>query len=123
MEIGGIGGGGSGGGSLTVTDGITPVVNVTTIDFTSGAIVTNGGAGTANVAISAEGSFSVLLPTSGAVNGVNTTFVFSQAPKVIILDNSNIMNKQNIIPDSTVNWTGTTTVVLNQAPNFNIFGF
>lgn len=45
--------GGTGGGTaLTVTDGITPVLNVSTISFTSGATVTSGGAGTANIAIS-----------------------------------------------------------------------
>lgn len=50
------GGSGGGGSPLTVTDGITPVVNVTTIDFTSGAVVTDGGGGTANVAISGAGA-------------------------------------------------------------------
>lgn len=42
----------TGGGSpLTITDGITPVANVTTVNFTSNATVTNGGGGQANVAI------------------------------------------------------------------------
>lgn len=67
-----------------------------------------------------SGSVTVLVPT-GTVNGVNQTFVFSSAPNVIVLDNGNTMNK--VSSDGTVNWTGTTTVVLNQAPNFNIFGF
>ena len=120
MEIGG-GGGGGGGSPLTVTDGITPVVNVTTIDFTSGATVTSGGTGIANVVVTGTGGgFTVLIPT-GTVNGSNTTFVFGSAPQVIILDNGNIMNK--VSKDGTVNWTGSTTVVLTQAPNFNIFGF
>jgi hypothetical protein len=61
----------------------------------------------------------VLVPT-GTVNGSNTTFVFPSAPSLIVLDNGNIMNQTS--SDGTVNWTGTTTVVLNQAPNFNIFG-
>ncbi len=43
------------GAALTVTDGSTTVNPVTTIDFTSGAVVTDGGGGTANVAISASG--------------------------------------------------------------------
>lgn len=71
----------------------------------------------------AGGSFTVLLPTSGVVNGSNTVFVFASAPNVIVLDNANIMNKQNITPDLTNNWTGTTTITLNQAPNFNIYAF
>lgn len=62
----------------------------------------------------------VLIPT-GIVNGINTSFVFSSAPSVIVLDNGNTMNK--VSSDGTVNWTGTTTVVLNQAPSFNIYGF
>lgn len=66
------------------------------------------------------GSFSVLVPT-GTVNGTNRTFVFGTAPQVVILDNGNIMNK--VSSDGTINWTGTTTIVLAQAPNFNIFAF
>lgn len=65
--------------------------------------------------------FTVLIPTAGLVNGTNQTFMFSSAPSVIVLDNGNAMNK--VSSDGTVNWTGTTTVVLNQAPNFNIFGY
>lgn len=64
-------------------------------------------------------SVSVLVPT-GTVNGTNTSFTFTSAPTIIVLDNGNIMNK--VSSDGTVNWTGTTAVVLNQAPNFNIFG-
>lgn len=47
---------GGGGASLTVTDGITPVVNVTTIDFNTGATVTSGGAGIAVIDISSGGT-------------------------------------------------------------------
>lgn len=72
------------------------------------------GAGT-----SSAGGASVLVPT-GTVNGVNRSFVFTSAPSVIALDNGNFMNQVSV--DGTVNWTGTTTVVLNQAPLFNIFG-
>ncbi len=119
MEINPGTGGGSG-SSLTVTDGITPVVNVTTIDFTSGVTVTNGGGGQANVAVS-SGAFAIQVPT-GTINGTNKTFVFGTAPQMIVVDNATIMNKTNKAPDSTANWTGTTTVVLNVAPTFNIFG-
>lgn len=65
-------------------------------------------------------SFSVQVPT-GAVNGTNTAFTFVTAPSIIVLDNGNPMNK--VSSDGTVNWTGTTSIVLNQAPNFNIYGF
>lgn len=66
------------------------------------------------------GTFAIQIPT-GVVNGVNNTFVFVTAPSVIVLDNGNFMNK--VSSDGTVNWTGTTTVVLNQVPLFNIYGF
>lgn len=49
--------GGGGGSSLTVTDGITSVSSVTTIDFTSGATVTSGGAGIADVAVTGGGGY------------------------------------------------------------------
>lgn len=65
-------------------------------------------------------SFTVMMPT-GTVNGFNTSFTFTTAPSVIVLDNGNAMNK--ISADGTVNWTGTTSVVLSQAPNFNIYGY
>lgn len=114
--------GGGSGSPLTVTDGITPVVNVTTINFTSGATVTNAGGGQANVALTGGAAISVMVPT-GTLDGVNKVFVFASAPSVVILDNGIIMNKVNRAPDSTVNWTGTTTITLAQAPNFNIFGY
>lgn len=77
--------------------------------------------GTLNIPQYTSGSgISILVPT-GTVNGSNTTFVWSAAPNVIALDNGNFMNK--VSSDGTVNWTGTTTTVLNQAPNFNIYGF
>ena len=44
--------GGGGGGTLTVSDGVTSVGAVTNLTFTSGATVTSGGVGIANVSIS-----------------------------------------------------------------------
>lgn len=40
-------------GTVTVTDGTTTVTPVSTIDFASGAVVTDGGGGTADVAVNA----------------------------------------------------------------------
>lgn len=57
------------------------------------------------------------VPT-GTVNGVNQTFVFTNAPNAIVVDGMTINATQS---DGTVNWTGTTTVVLSVAPNYNIF--
>ncbi len=58
-------------------------------------------------------------PTSGSVNGTNTTFVWATAPNVISVDG---VSKQKVSSDGTVNWTGTTTTVLTIAPNYDIFG-
>lgn len=82
------------------------------IDHITGRLLvssTGGGSGLA-----------LLTPTSGLVNGSNTTFVWTIAPSIIVNDNGNMMNQTS--SDGTVNWTGTTTTVLNQAPNFNIYG-
>lgn len=65
------GGGGGGGTSLTVTDGTTSVASVGTIDFTSGATVTNAGGGQANVAISASSIGSSLLIYRFTVTGAD----------------------------------------------------
>lgn len=59
------------------------------------------------------------VPTTGVVDGSNRVFVWATAPNVIVLDNGNAMNKVNA--DLSVNWTGTTTTTLTQAPNFNIY--
>ncbi len=50
---------GGGGASIDVTDGSTTVTAVTSIDFTSGATVTDGGGGVAEVAVTASGSLEV----------------------------------------------------------------
>lgn len=69
--------------------------------------------------IAVTASSGAAAPTSGAVNGVNQTFVFTNAPSILFVDG---VAKQKVSSDSTVNWTGTTTVVLSIAPNFDIFG-
>lgn len=63
--------------------------------------------------------FSPSAPTSGTVNGTNTTFVFTSAPALICVDQGRFMQK--VSSDGSVNWTGTTTVVLTVAPTFDIF--
>lgn len=119
MEITGAGSGGGSGSSITVTDGVTPVVNVTTIDFTSGAVVTNGGAGTANVAISGGGSPTFYNDTvSGTIDGVNKTFTVTHTiVGAITLFLSNSMY-QNIV-DYT--FTGTTITYVT-APDASLSG-
>lgn len=75
------------------------------------------------VSVTGGASFAVLLPTAGAVNGTNKVFTFSTAPQVVVVDNGSTMNKTNITPDLTQNWTGTTTITLQVAPTSNIFAF
>lgn len=109
-----------------VVKGLGTVIdkNTRVIDFEGSGIASvarsKDGVVTVTVNGGGTGSFSVMVPT-GTVNGTNFTFVFSSAPQVIVLDNGTVMNKTN--SDTTVNWTGTTTVTLKQAPNFNIFGY
>lgn len=62
---------------------------------------------------------SKLIPT-GAVDGLNQTFVFAKEPTLISVDQGRFMQKTS--SDGTVNWVGTTTVNLQVAPNFDIFG-
>lgn len=68
---------------------------------------------------SSSGSFAVMTPT-GTVNGSNTSFTFPSAPLVIVVDG---VPKQKTQSDGTANWTGTTSVTLSVAPNFDIFGY
>lgn len=91
----------------------------------AGTNVTVDSTDPANPIVSATGggSFSVMQPLSGVVNGVNKVFTWSSAPSVIVLDNGTTMNKKNITPDLTDNWTGTTTTTLQIAPTFNIYAF
>ena len=65
------------------------------------------------------GSFTLMTPT-GDVDGSNNIFTFTSAPSVIVRDGVAITE---IAKDGTANWTGTTTVTLLLAPNFDLFGF
>jgi hypothetical protein len=88
MEFGGSGGSGGPGSSLTVTDGVTPVINVTTLDFLSGAVVTSGGAGTANVAISGSGGGTVTNVSVATANGFSGTVANPSTTPAITLKTS-----------------------------------
>lgn len=106
---------------LLIKSNGTGISNVAQINFGSNITVTPTGDGT-SVDVNASGgggSFSVMVPT-GTVDGSNRSFVFTSAPQLIALDNGNLMNK--VSSDGTVNWTGTTSVTLTQAPNSNIYG-
>lgn len=93
--------GGTGTGTLKdVTDGTTTVSDATTLTFTSGATVTDGGSGNAEVAISASSGLTV-----------GTTTVASGTDKYILYDNSGTLGVYS------VSGTGT-EVALTNSPVF-----
>lgn len=61
-----------------------------------------------------------VLTATGTVNSSNTAFTFASAPNVIVVDD---VPKQKTSSDGTVNWTGTTSIVLTVAPTFDVFGY
>lgn len=85
---------GSGGGSITVTDGTTTVPAVTEIDFTQGAVVTDGGGGIADVAISAVPAppdRSLQFDDAGALGGADVAYTEPSATE-----------RKLAIPDTTI---------------------
>lgn len=65
------------------------------------------------------GSGSGFQAPTGTVDGSNKIFVFATAPNAICVDGGRAMQK--VSSDGTVNWTGTTTVTLSVAPDFDVF--
>lgn len=65
------------------------------------------------------GSSVSFLTATGTVDGSNTAFTFTTAPKIIFVDQGRAMQKTS--SDGTVNWTGTTSVTLTIAPTFDIY--
>lgn len=121
-------GGGNANRNIAINGNTSVLSRYTDINLKAGSNVTltyatNQTTKYTDITISATGgggSFSVQVPT-GTVNGVNRSFTFATEPQIIALDNMNVMNK--VSSDGTVNWTGTTSVTLTQAPSFNIFGY
>ncbi len=67
---------------------------------------------------STGGSGSGFLSATGTVDGVNQTFTFTSAPSVVFRDG---VAMQKTSSDGSPNWTGTTSIILSIAPNFDIF--
>ena len=74
-----------GGGSISVTDGTTTVNPATTLDFTSGATVTDGGSGTAEIAITGGGG-------GGGGGGSSDPQSFSETTASLANTESEILN-------------------------------
>lgn len=86
MEITQPGGSGGGSGSITVKDSTTTVSNVTTIDF-SGATVSDGGGGIADVTINATpgGSDTQVQFNDGGAFGGDTGFTYNKTNDSVTL--------------------------------------
>lgn len=92
--------------------------NFNIFDFDSNISASDLGNGAASINATSSGS-GFQTPSSGVVDGVNLTFVFATAPNVVIVDQGRAMQK--VSSDGTINWTGTTTVVLTIAPTSDIY--
>lgn len=118
----------TGGGNANrniVVDSTTVLSPYTDINLKSGTNVTlsastNNTTKQTDITFSATGGGGGYQAATGTVDGSNTIFTFSTAPNVICVDQGRVM--QQTSSDGTVNWTGTTTVTLAIAPNFDIFG-
>lgn len=78
-------GGGGGGTPLSVTDGVTTVSSVSILDFVSGAVISNGGAGQANIAISGTGGGTVTSVSVVSANGLAGTVATATTTPAITL--------------------------------------
>lgn len=58
-------------------------------------------------------------PLSGVVDGSNTIFTWTTAPKAIVVDSGRVIQKTAVNGEQ--NWTGTTTTTLEIAPTTDIF--
>ncbi len=102
-------------------DGILLASDVDSIDFAGSGVVASiiGRAVTTTIAGGGGGGGTGYQAATGTVNGSNTVFSFSTAPSSVSVD---FVPLQKTSKDGTVNWTGTTTITLTVAPNFDIFG-
>lgn len=107
-------------GFQLLTNGTKRGLTVNTMNLIGGAGITltyNYSSGRNDITITGGGGAS-LISATGTVDGSNTIFVFASAPNLIVVDG---VPKQKVQSDGTVNWTGTTTVTLTVAPNYDIY--
>lgn len=90
------------GSNMTITAATNDTTKTTDITFAS----SGGGGG---------GGYQ---SATGTVDGSNKIFDFSTEPNAIVVDG---ISMQKVQSDTTVNWTGTTTITLTVAPNFDIY--
>ena len=92
-----------------ITDDANQEIRMLRVDPTTGRLLITGTGG--------GGGSGYQLPT-GTVNGVNQTFVFATAPSAITVDGATLQQTEQ---GGSVNWSGTTTVVMTIPPNNSIF--
>lgn len=123
IELRPMGRGGAKGIGLYV-NGAKKLLTAQTINLIGGTNVTltyNNSGGRNDITISSTGGSGGggILAATGLVNGTNAIYTFDSAPSQVIVDG---VPKQKTQSDGTVNWTGTTTITLAVAPNFDIYG-
>ena len=110
-------------------NGVNKYINFGSISGSSGyGIRDNGGVmqsknsgGTwSDIGTSGGGGFTIL-PTSSTVNGSNTNFVFSQIPRIVVVDN---LLLRPILSNGSIAWSdnGVDTVSLVNPPVYDCFG-
>ena len=90
--------------------GLSTVIHDTTL--------TGDGTTASPLSVVPSGSTGYQQIISGIVDGSNRVFGFTSAPNAIVVDG---VSMQKTAVDGTVNWTGTTTITLTVAPNFDIY--
>ena len=93
-----------------IETGVKAGANISVSKDSSGAWV---------ISSSSSSSSGFQVPTSGIVDGTNKTFTWATAPNAIVVDSGRSIRKTSA--DGEANWTGTTTTVLEIAPNNDIY--
>lgn len=75
-----------------------------------------GGGGGSSSSSSSGGGY---IEATGTVDGSNLDFTFASEPAIIVVDG---VPRRKTQSDGTSNWTGTTSVTLLVAPNFDVYG-
>lgn len=123
IELRPVGGRGTSVGIQLYVDGVRKG-RVSTVNLVAGSGITlaHTTSGQRNdILITAGGSSAFTkLTATGTVDGSNTSFTFTTAPQIIVVDGRAQQKTQS---DGTVNWTGTTSVTLTIAPQFDIYAY
>lgn len=109
------------GGGHTIQDEGSNLTQRTNLNFVGAGVTVTDDAGNdaTIVTISTSAGAGFQQKTSGTVDGSNKSFTFAVAPNALSIDG---VITQKTAVDGTTNWTGTTSITLSIAPNFDIFG-